>query len=252
MSAPSAIGLIPARSGSKRVPSKNVRELAGHPLIAYTIAAARASGVFARVVVSTESEDVAAIARAYGADVPFLRPAEMAGDLSPDIEWIAWTLGRLRDEGQPFDAFSILRPTSPFRQPSTIQRAWERFTSLPGIDSIRAVEKCRQHPMKMWVVRDDRLEPLVPGGPVDPPWHSTPYQALPPVWAQNASLEIAWSRVVLDDHSIAGRVIAPFFTEGIEGFDINDRWDWAVACEMVRTGEGRLPEVPARGATTSW
>lgn len=243
MTEPTVVGLVPARAGSKRVPSKNVRPLAGHPLIAYTLSAARASGVLAAVVVSTESEEVAAIAERYGGEVPFLRPAEMAGDLSPDIDWVEYTLRRLREAGRHYDCFSLLRPTSPFRQADTIRRAWQRFREAEGADSIRAVEKCRQHPMKMWVVRDDRLEPLIPGGPVDPPWHSTPYQALPPVFAQNASLEMAWSRVVFEGRTIAGRVIAPFFTEGVEGFDINDRFDWIVAEDMVRSGEGRLPEV---------
>lgn len=240
---PTAVALVPARAGSKRVASKNTRELRGHPLLAYTLAAARGSGVFSAVIVSTDSEGTAEVARRYGGEVPFLRPPAMAGDLSPDIEWVRYTLGRLRDEGRTWDCYAILRPTSPFRRPETVRRAWERFLSLRGVDSIRAVEKCRQHPMKMWVVKDDRLEPLIAGGPVDPPWHSTPYQALPPVFAQNASLEIAWCRVPLEEGSIAGRAIGAFFTEGAEGFDINDRYDWIVAEELARTGEARLPDV---------
>jgi N-acylneuraminate cytidylyltransferase len=245
MKPPSVIALVPARAGSKRVPNKNVRPLAGHPLLAYTLSAARQSGIFAGVVVSTESPETAEIAVRYGGEVPFLRPAAMAADLAPDIDWIEYTLTRLREMGRRHECFSILRPTSPFRQPETIRRAWERFTSLDGVDSIRAVEKCRQHPMKMWVVRDDRMEPLIAGGPENPPWHSTAYQALPVVYAQNASLEIAWSRVVFEGRTIAGRVVAPFFTEGFEGFDINDRFDWIVAEELIRTGEARLPSIPA-------
>ena len=85
---PSAVALIPARQGSKRVPGKNIRPLGGHPVIAYTIAAALESGVFETVIVSTDSEETAAIARGYGAEVPFLRPPRFAGDTSPDIEWL--------------------------------------------------------------------------------------------------------------------------------------------------------------------
>ena len=88
----SAVALIPARHGSKRVPGKNVRPLAGHPMLAYTIAPAIESGVFESVIVSTDSEETAAIARHYGAEVPFLRPAAFAGDTSPDIEWVEHTL----------------------------------------------------------------------------------------------------------------------------------------------------------------
>ena len=125
------VALIPARSGSKRVPDKNIRLLAGHPLIAYSIAAALQSRVFKTVMVSTDSERYADIARYYGAEVPFLRPAAIAGDISPDIEWVLHTLNQLRDLGQQTDCFSILRPTSPFRLPETIRRAWQEFESSP-------------------------------------------------------------------------------------------------------------------------
>src|SRR5215218_11201575 len=107
----SAVALIPARAGSERVPGKNVRELAGHPLIAYSIAAARQSGVFNAILVSTDSPDIAAVAERYGAEVPGLRPPEMATATSPDIDWVEDVLGLLRAEGRTFDVFSILRPT---------------------------------------------------------------------------------------------------------------------------------------------
>ena len=239
----SCIALIPARSGSKRVTGKNVRLLGGHPMLAYTIAAARESGVFESVIVSTESEDIAAIARRYGAEVPFLRPAEFAGDTSPDIEWLDYTLAELGQRGRTWDCFSLLRPTSPFRTAETIRRAWALFTSQQGVDSLRAVEKCAQHPGKMWIVRGDRMFPLLPFGPETQPWHSTPYQALPPVYVQNASLEIAWTRVVRERRSIAGDVLVPFLTEGYEGFDINDAFDWIVAERLLADGLAGLPEL---------
>lgn len=240
---PSVIALIPARAGSKRVPDKNVRLLSGHPVLAYTIAAARASGVFAAVIVSTDSEDYGAIARHYGAEAPFTRPPEIAGDLSPDIEWVDYTLRSLSDEGRDYDCFSILRPTSPFRQADTIRRAWNQFLSEEGVDSLRAVEKCKQHPGKMWVVRQNRMTPLLPLTPGELPWHSRQYQSLPEIFVQNASLEIAWSRVVFEGRSISGTVLMPFFTEGYEGFDINDPIDWQRAQDLVETGHAHLPHV---------
>ncbi|ACJ01111.1 acylneuraminate cytidylyltransferase family protein [Rhodospirillum centenum] len=240
---PSAVALIPARSGSKRVPHKNVRPLGGHPLIAYSIAAARDSGVFDAVIVSTDDARYADIARHYRAEVPFLRPPEIAGDRSPDIEWVRHTLERLRDGGRTFDCFSILRPTSPFRLPDTIRRAWDRFRSQSGVDSLRAVEKCRQHPGKMWVIRGDRLLPLLPLTPEEQPWHSSQYAALPTVHVQNASLEIAWSRVALEGGTIAGSAIVPFLTEGQEGLDVNDDYDWVYAETLLARGAARLPAV---------
>lgn len=240
------IALIPARSGSKRVPGKNVKPLAGHPVIAYTIAAAIDSGVYESVVVSTDSEEYAAIARHYGAEVPLLRPSVLAGDLSPDIEWVEHMLRALRERGREYDCFSILRPTSPFRLPETIRRAWSEFSAEEGVDSLRAVEKCRQHPGKMWVVRGRRMVPLLPLSPPEQPWHSSQYQSLPEVFVQNASLEIARSTVVFDGRTIAGNVVMPFFTEGWEGFDVNHPYDWRLAEEAVASGEARLPLVPVR------
>lgn len=229
----SVVALIPARGGSKRVPGKNIRLLAGHPLLAYTIAAAKQSGVFHDVIVSTESEEIAAIARRYGAEVPFLRPAELAGDLSPDIEWIEHVLTALRDRNH--DAFSILRPTNPFRQPATIARAWAELQAEAGVDSLRAVEKCKQHPGKMWVVRGQRMVPLLPVQP-EQPWHSTPYQALPVVYVQNAALEIAWTRCVWQTRTIAGNTVMPFFMPPAEALDINDPSDWDRAEQLVAAG----------------
>lgn len=239
------IALIPARAGSKRITAKNVRPLNGHPLIAYTIGAALESGIFADVIVSTDSEEIATIARHYGAEVPFLRPAELATDAAPDIGWIEFTLRRLGEQGRAWDAFGLLRPTSPLRLPATVRRAWERFKSLQGIDSLRAVERARQHPGKMWLLdeRGTRLRPLLPGGPAHPPWHSTPTQELFPVFVQNASLELAWTRVPLQQGTIAGDVVAPFFTEGLEGFDLNGPEDWLVLEQLLRRGEATLPAV---------
>jgi N-acylneuraminate cytidylyltransferase len=240
---PSIVALIPARSGSKRVPDKNIRPLAGHPLIAYSISAAIQSGVFAAVIVSTDSERYAEISRHYGAEVPFMRPAEFSGDRSPDIEWVEHTLERLASAGRAFDCFGILRPTSPFRLPETIRRAWAEFTAETGVDSLRAVEKCSQHPGKMWVIRGRRMLPLLPIGPADQPWHSSQYPSLPEVYVQNASLELAWSRVVLEGRTIAGHVVMPFLTRDAEGFDVNTPYDWDLAEHMVRNRSAELPRV---------
>jgi len=240
---PSAVALIPARSGSKRVADKNVRALGGHPLMAYAIAAARESGVFDAVICSTDSERYAAMAHYYGAEVPFLRPAEYATATSPDIEWVEDTLKRLRAEGRTFDCFSILRPTSPFRSAATIRRAWSAFSAEEGIDSLRAVEKVSQHPGKMWVVEGKRMTPLLKQTPGEQPWHSSQMAALPQVFVQNASLEIAWSRVVFDGHTIAGVNVLPFFTDEMEGFDINTQYDWDYAEAMLAQGKYVLPPV---------
>ena len=240
---PSIVALIPARSGSKRFPGKNIKRLAGHPVIAYSITAALQSGIFESVIVSTDSEEYAEIARYYGAEVPFLRPEQLAGDRSPDIEWVEYSLTMLKNNNREFDCFSILRPTSPFRLPETIQRAWAEFLQAGDVDSLRAVEKCQQHPGKMWVVRGKRMVPLLPLTPEEMPWHSSQYAALPEVYVQNASLEIAWVRVVFEGRTIAGNMVIPFFTEGLEGFDVNKPFDWEYAVHLIDNKQARIPSI---------
>jgi CMP-N,N'-diacetyllegionaminic acid synthase len=239
----SAVALIPARAGSQRVPHKNLVPLAGHPLIAYTIAAAHESGIFEAVVASTDSPEIAEVSRRYGAEVPALRRPELATATSPDIEWVLHTM-RGRDE----DVFSILRPTSPFRSAATIARAMERFVELgERIDSIRAVEPCRQHPGKMWVLDGDLMRPLLPQPEGQTPLHSRQFQSLPAVYVQNSSLEIAWRRVLEDPvPTISGHRLAPFFTEGWEGFSIDYPEDVEIAERAIARGEASLAPIPAR------
>jgi len=114
------------------------------------------------------------------------------------------------------------------------------------VDSLRAVERCRQHPGKMWIVHGRRMTPLLPLGPAGQPWHSSQTNTLPEVHVQNASLEIAWSRIVFDGRTIAGDVVMPFLTQGFEGFDVNTREDWMLAERFVELGEARLPAVQQR------
>jgi len=242
VSAPSAVAFVPARSGSERVPHKNVRPLAGHPLLAYAIATAVESGRFERVVVSTDSEEIADVARWYGADVPFLRPAEFATATSPDIEWLAYTLERLDER---YELFALIRATNPFRGPDVVRRGLGQLLATPEADSLRAVELVKQHPGKMWLLSGDgrTMSPLLDQSELDVAWHAGQYQALPPVYSQNSALEIAWTRVVTETGTREGSVLAPFLTQGLEGFNVDDEDDWEQAARLVASGEATLPEV---------
>ena len=240
--APSAIAFVPARAGSERVAHKNVRVLAGHPLLAYAIETALQSGVFERVIVSTDSEEIARIARWYGADVPFLRPEQYATSTSPDIEWLAFTLAEL---DVSYDLFAIVRATNPFRGPDAIRRGLEQLLATPEADSIRAVELVKQHPGKMWTLDEDArtMRPLLDQSRLEVAWHAGQYQALPRVYVQNSALEIAWTRVVTDTGTREGRVLAPFLTEGHEGFNVDDEEDWARAERLVEAGAATLTAI---------
>lgn len=242
MSAPSAVAFVPARSGSERVPQKNVRPLAGHPLLAYAIETAHQSGCFERIVVSTDSEEIAAVARWYGGDVPFLRPPEYATSTSPDIEWLSHTLERLDER---YDLFALIRATNPFRGPDVVRRGLEQLLGTPEADSIRAVELVKQHPGKMWLLSGDgrTMTPLLDQSHLDVAWHAGQYQALPEVYSQNSALEIAWTRVVSENGTREGSVLAPFLTHGLEGFNVDDEEDWERAERLVAAGDATLPEV---------
>jgi len=242
LSTPSAVAFVPARSGSERVPHKNVRPLAGHPLLAYAIATAVQSDRFERVVVSTDSDEIADVARWYGADVPFLRPAEYATATSPDIEWLAHTLEQLDER---FELFALVRATNPFRGPDVVRRGLEQLLATPEADSIRAVELVKQHPGKMWLLSGDSrtMSPLLDQSELDVAWHAGQYQALPAVYSQNSALEIAWTRVVTETGTREGGVLAPFLTQGLEGFNVDDEEDWERAERLVASGEAALPEV---------
>src|SRR5205823_14422344 len=239
-SVPSAIALIPARSGSERVPRKNILRLARHPLLAYAIATAEQAGVFDRIVCSTDTEEIAEVARWYGAEVPFLRPPELATSTSPDIEWITYTLERLREH---YDLFALVRATNPFRGPDAFRRGLEQLLATPEADSIRAGERVKQHPGKMWVLDGSVMRPLLDQSELDVAWHAGQYQALPEVYVQNSALEIAWTRVVAETGTREGRVVAPFFTRGYEGFNVDDEEGWERAERLVAEGKASLPAV---------
>jgi CMP-N,N'-diacetyllegionaminic acid synthase len=237
---PSVVALIPARSGSERVPGKNVRPLGGHPLLAYAVATALQAGVFQRVVCSTDSGKIAEVAQRYGADVPFLRPPELATATSPDIDWIAFTIAEL---GEHHDLFAVVRATNPFRGPDAFLRGLRQLLATPEADSIRAVERVKQHPGKMWVVEGKTMRPLLDQSHLDVAWHAGQYQALPEIYTQNSALEIAWTRVVSQTGTREGKVVTPFFTHGYEGFNIDDEEDWDRARSLIESGAASLTDV---------
>ncbi len=212
-------------------------------MLAYTVRAAIDSGIFDAVICATDSSTYADVATYYGAEVPFLRSADISGDNSPDIEWVVWMLNQLLVQGRDYQVFSILRPTSPFRLPQTIQRAWNAFSESSNADSLRAIEKCKQHPGKMWVIRGQRILPVMPFTNGSTPWHSSQYGALPEIYTQDASLEIAWSRIALEQNTIAGQAITPFISQGLEGFDINEPEDWILAEHYLASGLAFLPDI---------
>jgi CMP-N,N'-diacetyllegionaminic acid synthase len=199
------LALIPARSGSKGIPHKNIASFHGKPLLAHSIEQARAARTVTRTIVSTDSELYASIARQYGAETPFLRPAEFSADLSSDLVTFQHALGWLRDnEGYVPDICVHLRPTYPTRRVEDIDRAVELLRSDPSFDSVRSVTATDATPFKMWFRGpDDGLTPVVTLPDVAEA-HSQPRQMLPQVFWQNACVDAVWSRVISQKGSMCG------------------------------------------------
>lgn len=230
------MALIPARSGSVRVENKNIRNLAGKPLISYTIRAAKASRKVNRIVVSTDSESIAGIAREHGAEIPFLRPREISKTDSTEMEFFLHALGWFKkNENYSPDFIVLLYPTSPFRKAKSIDLAVEMILARPDADSLRSVRLCSEHPYKMWRIEGDKLVPFVGG--IDCNMHTWSYQKLPIVYTQNASIYITRPRTIFDKGSPTGDIILPFVMNERESVDINSLIDFEFAEWLISNGD---------------
>jgi len=204
------LALIPARGGSKGIPRKNVRLIAGKPLIAYSIEHALNSRHIGRVIVSTDDEEIAAAARAAGAEVPFMRPAEFAQDLSPDLDVFRHALRWLQERENYLPELVVhLRPTGPVRRIELIDEALARMLATPGADALRSVSVPTLTPYKMWRIENGWLKPLLTVPGIKEP-HSMPRQLLPEVYWQNGYVDIVRPRTILEKNSMTGDVVLPF------------------------------------------
>ena len=210
---PEVLALIPARGGSKSIPRKNLLVIGGRPLVAHSIAQAKASRHITRTIVSTDDDEIAEVARAFGAEVPFMRPAAFAQDRSLDIDVFRHALEWLREhENYRPELVVHLRPTGPVRRVERIDDAIRLMLAHPAADSLRSVSLAEQSPYKMWRIVQNRLEPLVQApGVVEA--HSSPRQGLPAVYWQNGYVDIVRPRVVLEQGRIAGDHVLPFVVE---------------------------------------
>jgi len=231
--------LILARGGSKRIPQKNIKKLAGKPLIAYTIDCAKKSKYINRIVVSTDDKEIAKVAKKYGADVPFFRPDEISKDDSTELDAFKHALGWLREnEGYEPDLIVKLFPTAPFRSTRAVDEAIELLRNNPDADSVRSVKLCSEHPHKMWQIEDLRLKSLIPIQQKQKEAHTLSYQILPEVYIQNAAIDVTKPNNVWEKESITGTNIVPFVMDEIESLDINNPIDFEIA-EMLIKKQGK-------------
>lgn len=225
------LAIIPARSGSKSIPNKNIRLIHGKPMLAYSIEHALDSKWINRVIVSTDSEEYAEIARSYGAEVPFLRPAEFAMDNSLDIEVFTYVLNKLKkEEGYEADIVVQLRPTYPIRKISDIDAAIDIILSDQNIDSVRSLAPAKEIPYKMWKMNaNGKLEPLMKD---IKECYNMPRQELPKVYYQNACIDVIRPRVILEENSMSGKIIYGYPME--QNYDIDTEEEWLEAEETLR------------------
>lgn len=225
------LALIPARGGSKRIPNKNIKLLSRNPLIAYTIGSAKKSKYINRIVVSTDSEEIAEVSKKYGAEVPFLRPKSISQSDSTEMQFFEHALDWFKkNENYEPDLIVLLYPTSPFRKPESINKAIEEMLRHPEADSLRSVKLCSEHPYKMWTIEEGYLKPYVKNKNSN--IHTLSYQLFPKVYIQNASIYITKPATIRNKKSPVGDIVIPFIMDEIESIDINSQIDFQFA-EMI-------------------
>lgn len=230
------IGIIPARGGSKSIPGKNIARLAGKPLIAYSIETAKQCRHISRVIVSTDSEQIREISLFFGAEVPFLRPAELAQDDTPDwpvfrhaLEWLSL------HEGYHPEIVVHLRPTTPLRRPEKVDEAIGMLIENPEADAVRSVSPPLQNPFKMWTLARPYLKPLMDVGLPEP--YNQPRQKLPTVYWQNGYVDVTRARTILEEKSMTGDRILPYIMEELFVVDIDQPFSLKLAGFLLEHGE---------------
>lgn len=238
------LAIIPARSGSKSVAHKNIRLLLGKPLMAYSIELALSSRYINRVIVSTDSEQYAEIARQYGAEAPFLRPAVISGDSSNDLEFFIHALDWLeKNESYVPDICVQLRPTHPIRKPEDTDRMIEMLIADPEADSVRSLVMNRNViPYKMWIKKDDNIiEPLLKLEGIKEPYNS-PRQMLPKTWFQNASIDVIRTECILKKGSLSG--------DKVLGYEMDGEYDIDYEEDFIKVEQMMLAKQIAAGEIT--
>ena len=232
------LAIIPARGGSKSIPRKNIRSLAGHPLIAYSIAAGMQSEFVTRVLVSTDDEEIAAVSRQYGAETPFLRPAELAQDQTTDFPVFTHALEWLKEnEGYQPDIVIQLRPTSPVRPTDCVDQAVRILLEHPQADSVRGVVPSGQNPYKMWKLSDDgRMSPLLNLPDIIEPYNS-PRQVLPPTYWQTGHIDAIRTETILNRGSLSGDMIWSLVLDPRYSVDIDTLKDWQWTEWLISQGD---------------
>jgi len=232
------VAIIPARGNSKSIPRKNIREFAGHPLIAYSITAALRSEFVTRVIVSTDNGEIAAVARKYGAETPFNRPDALALDDTMDFPVFKHALDWLAENEDYHPEIVVqLRATSPIYPKGLIDEAVVVLFDHPEADSVRGVVPSSENPYKMWRISESgRMVPLLGLSGLDEPYN-VPRQALPDTFWQTGHIDVIRRDTILKKQSMSGDIIFPVYIKPDFSVDIDTRQDWRRAETRVLEGD---------------
>jgi len=229
------LAIIPARGGSKGIPHKNIRKFAGYPLISYSIAAALQSELVTRVILSTDDMEIAEVGRQFGAETPFMRPAEFAQDQSLDLPVFQHALQWLKEnEGYSPDLVVQLRPTSPVRPNTLVSEAIQLILDHPEADSVRGIVPSGQNPHKMWKIDpvSGQMKALLQVEGIPEPYNA-PRQILPQVFWQTGHIDVIRPDIILNRNTMSGSVILPVLVDPRFTVDIDNLNDWMRAEYLV-------------------
>jgi len=216
------IAIVPARSGSKGIPNKNILPYKGKPLIAHAIQQGLNSKYINKVVVSTDSLEYRDISLKYGAEVPYLRPLDISLDYSTDYEFFMHHINWIKNQNLNFpDLIVHLRPTYPSRRVSDIDAAISQFLKYyDEIDSLRSVIKAQISPFKMWKISDSLIKPILPINSIKEAYNM-PRQLLDDIYWQNACIDIVKVSTLINMKSVSGEKIMPYIMSEDENLDID-------------------------------
>lgn len=226
------IVIIPARSGSKSLPKKNILPLNGKPLLTYSISYGLKSSQVDKVVVSTDSEEFAEIARNYGAEVPFLRPVELSADSCRDYSFMRHALDYFDSIGEIYDIYVLLRPTSPLRPEGLIERSLDILKKNPTATSVRAVSRVNEHPYRVLAMNADGSISSLIQGVIEP--YNFPRQELPESYSMTGDIEAVRRKTLLEG-SVSGDKIFPIIINPEDKIDIDHINDLRAAEEKLKS-----------------
>lgn len=224
------LALIPARSGSKGLPGKNIKDLLGKPLLAWSVEQARACKYIDKVVVSTDDSEIAQIAQSYGAEIPFLRPAEMAKDDSPVLDTVLHILDEYARLGTQFDVVALLEPTSPLRADADLDRALSAFTAqLDKYDAVVSLGEIHESPYYAKVVdQSEFVAPLLEGS------NYSRRQQLPKTYFPYGVIYATKVTTLRESRTFYPRRTMPYFIERWQNFEVDDLVDFVCIEAIMR------------------